>query len=346
MTVVVVTTRDKGITLPVATKTRRPKKGLGSKPRRDVYAEVTNTIVAQLEAGVGSWRKPWQAIASGPRNVASKKLYRGINALLLAVEAIEKGYTSPTWGTFNQWHQSEPSPLDPTKSRTTRTVRKGEKAATAVLWKPFEKKTTDEAGEEKLNKHLLIRAFAVFNADQVDVITYDADGTAHAAPLKLDQPAPVHTDERVAEAEAFIDATGAVIGHGGNRAYYTPALDQIQLPHFESFESANHYYGTAGHELTHWTGHETRCNRDLKGRFGDNQYGMEELIAELGSAFVCAHLSLESEPRTDHAEYLQSWINTLKADHRAIFTVAAAAQKAADFLIGSADQEEAEEVAA
>ena len=166
---------------------------------------------------------------------------------------------------------------------------------------------------------MFARGYSVFNAAQVD---------GYAAPAQPVLPEA----ERIGHAEAFFAAIGADIRHGGNRACYVPALDQIRMPPFEAFRDPVAYYATLAHEATHLTGHPSRCARDLRGRFGDEAYAAEELIAELGAAFLCADLALAPEPRPDHAAYVASWLNVLRDDKRAIFTAAAKAQQAADWM--------------
>ena len=144
--------------------------------------------------------------------------------------------------------------------------------------------------------------------------------------------------ERIAHAETFFKAIAADVRHGGNQAYYAPATDHVQMPAFQAFTDNVSYYSTLAHEHTHWTAKESRCDRQLGKRFGDHAYAAEELIAELGAAFTCAHLGLSTEPREDHAQYLASWLKVLKADSRAIFTAASKAQQACDWLIARAGE--------
>ena len=168
---------------------------------------------------------------------------------------------------------------------------------------------------------LFTRGYSVFNAGQVDGYTAKAEAET---PLL----------ERMEHAEAFFRSIGATVRHGGNQAFYSPASDHIQMPPFQAFNESVSYYSVLGHEHTHWTATAERCDRQLGKRFGDNAYAAEELIAELGAAFTCAHLGLSTEPREDHAQYIQSWLRVLKADKRAIFTAASKAQQACDWLIG------------
>src|SRR6202040_363419 len=169
-----------------------------------------------------------------------------------------------------------------------------------------------------------MKGYSVFNVEQIDGLPEIYHARAQST---LDPVA------RIDHAEKFLHATGVTINHGGNRAYYSLSTDAVQMPPFESFRDADSYYSTLCHEMTHATGHKTRLDRDFGGhRFGSNAYAQEELVAELGAAFLCADLELELEPREDHAAYIKSWLTVLQNDSRAIFTAAAHAQKAADFI--------------
>jgi len=206
-------------------------------------------------------------------------------------------------------------------------VRKGERATLAVFWKFSHDAAETDDGEKatRNGSHLLFtRGYSVFNCNQVDGYTPNVDAT-------LDGPA------RIEQADAFSGAIGATVRHGGNQAFYAPVSDHIQMPPFGAFLDAVSYYSTLAHEHTHWTATAGRCDRQLGKRFGDNAYAGEELIAELGAAFACAHLGLSTEPREDHAQYVNSWLRVLKAD-------ASKAQQAADWLIARAGH--AAEVAA
>jgi antirestriction protein ArdC len=185
---------------------------------------------------------------------------------------------------------------------------------------------TDAAGNNVEREIPFLKAYAVFNVEQIENLP------AQYVPQPEPQTDPV---KRIASAEAFIDATGATIRHGGDSAYYSPKLDIIQLPVREAFRDAESYIATKAHELTHWTAHPSRMNRDFGGqRFGDTGYAREELVAELGAAFLCADLGISPEPREDHASYLAHWIAVMKDDKRAVFAAAAHAQKVVDFLHG------------
>jgi antirestriction protein ArdC len=283
--------------------------------QRDVYARVTDQIINAIEQGVGTWRMPWHTsgrFAFSPINVTSKKPYRGINTVCLWASAESKGYESGEWGTYKQWQERGAQ------------VRKGEKSTTVVFWKfaNDSTETQDDGAEHPASSSRLIftRGYAVFNSAQVGGYTVKSEP---------DMPMP----ERIHRADAFFQGIGATVQHGGNRAYYATDSDHIQMPPFQAFGENVAYYSTLAHEHTHWTAKGERCDRQLGKRFGDNAYAAEELIAELGAAFTCAHLGLSTEPREDHAQYINSWLKVLKADKRAIFTAASKAQAAADFLI-------------
>jgi antirestriction protein ArdC len=273
--------------------------------RFDIHQHITDKIIAAIERGAGEFRLPWHRAAGNimrPVNIASKKTYRGINVLALWATAEEKAYTSGTWGTYRQWLEAGAR------------IRKGEKSTYIVFYKEITI-AADGGNSEETNTRFFARATPVFAAEQVD----------GWAPPMIDAPATVITP--IEPAEAFVTATGATITHGGSRAFYRPSTDSIQLPPREAFigtatsSPAETYYSTLLHELTHWTGHETRCNRQLGKRFGDDAYALEELVAELGAAFLCADLRITDEPRADHA-----------ADNKAIFTAASKASEAAAFL--------------
>jgi antirestriction protein ArdC len=262
---------------------------------------------------------PWHTsgqYAFSPVNVASRKPYRGINTLCLWAAAQAKGYERGEWATYQQWQERGAQ------------VRKGEKATTVVFWK-FTNDVNDSQDDSDdhttcTSRLLFTRGYSVFNAAQVDGYTPKAEP----------EPPILNCIE---QAEVFFRAIGAHVKHGGNRAYYSPDTDYIQMPPFAAFIENVSYYSTLAHEHTHWTAKPERCDRQLGKRFGDNAYAAEELIAELGAAFVCAQLGLSTEPREDHAQYIQSWLRVLKADKRAIFTAASKAQQACDWLMNRAE---------
>jgi len=292
--------------------------------RADIYQRITNRIAASIEAGAGKWQMPWHPGADGaaprlPVNAVTGKPYRGVNTVVLWATAQAEGYPSAVWATYRQWAELGAQ------------VRKGEQSSPVVFWKvngPDEGEdggtggggdTTREDGADGRRPRMFARGYSVFNAAQVD---------GWEAPALPALPEP----ERIGHAEAFFAALGADIRHGGNRACYVPSLDQVRMPPFPAFRDAVAYYATLAHEATHLTGHPSRCNRDLRGRFGEEAYAVEELIAELGAAFICADLALTPEPRPDHAAYVASWLKVLRGDKRAIFTAAAKAQAAADWM--------------
>lgn len=296
--------------------------------KRDVYASVTAQIITAIENGVGTWRMPWHTsgrFAFSPINVASKKPYRGINTVCLWAAAEAKGYERGEWATYQQWQERGAQ------------VRKGEKATLVVFWKfgNDSSESQDDSAELLAGRSRLLftRGYSVFNASQVDGYTPATD-------------TEVPMLDRIAHADAFFQGVAADLRHGGNQAFYSPATDHIQMPPFQAFREQVSYYSVLAHEQTHWTSRAGRCDRELGRRFGDNSYAAEELIAELGAAFTCAHLGLSTEPRADHAQYLASWLKVLKADTRAIFTAASKAQQATDYMIQRAEANRAVEVAA
>ena len=285
-----------------------------STEKRDVYERVTSQIINAIEEGVSNWRMPWHTsgkFAFSPVNVTSKKPYRGINTVCLWAAAQAKGYQRGEWATYQQWQERKAQ------------VRKGEKATLVVFWKFANNSAETDDGDDSPrsgSRLLFTRGYSVFNEAQVDGYT-----------PKVDTETPI--EQRIESAEVFFQRINARVIHRGNRAFYSPADDTITLPPFPAFFTPVDYYSTRAHETGHWTARADRCNRELGKRFGDNAYAMEELIAELTAAFTCAHLGLSTEPRPDHAAYMDSWLKVLKADKRAIFTAASKAQQAADFLI-------------
>jgi antirestriction protein ArdC len=281
----------------------------------DIHSRVTNKILADLENGVRTWQKPWNASHAGARITLPLRHngtpYRGVNVLLLWCEAMEKGFNSPIWMTYKQ------------ASEIGAQVRKGELGSLVVYADRFTKKETDDQGAEIEREIPFMKGYTVFNVEQIEGLPaqYVAKPQESAVPLA-----------RIENAERFFAATGATIRHGGNRAFYSPARDFVQMPPRESFKDAASYSATLAHELTHWTAHPCRLARELGKRFGNEAYAAEELIAEMGSAFLCADLGITPEVREDHAAYLASWLKVMKADSRAIFTAAAQAQRAADYL--------------
>jgi antirestriction protein ArdC len=284
-----------------------------TKQHSDIYSRVTQNIITAIEKGAGDWQMPWHQAGSGlnrPNNINTGNHYRGINILNLWVSAQAQGFSTGTWGTYKQWKEKDCQ------------VRKGEKSSLVIFYKTDEIENTD--GE--LETRYIARASYVFNADQVD---------GYEAPPAPEPENPVEILDNV---EQFIKHTSATIKHTGNSAFYRPADDSITMPEQSRFlgsktsTATEAYYSTLLHELSHWTGAKHRLDRTFGKRFGDNAYAVEELVAELGAAFLCADLGITVEPRQDHAAYLENWLTVLKADKKAIFTAASQAAKAADFL--------------
>ncbi|NHT77662.1 DUF1738 domain-containing protein [Rhizobiaceae bacterium CRRU44] len=286
--------------------------------RSDIYTRITDRIVAALEQGVRPWMKPWSVANTQGR--ISRPLrhnglpYSGMNVLLLWSEGIARGFSSPMWMTFKQALELGAA------------VRKGETGSTVVFASRFIKSESDGQGNEVDREIPFLKAYSVFNIEQIDGLP----DRYYEQPLAVLDPV-----ERIDQADRFFRNTGALIRHGGSQAYYSPVTDHIQMPPLETFRDAAGYVATLSHEATHWTAHPARVGRDLSRYAKDmSERAREELIAELGSCFLCADLGIvpELEPRPDHASYLQSWLRVLSDDRRAIFQAAAHAQRAVSFL--------------
>ena len=296
---------------------RKQKTAADRASRQDVYERVTSKIVADLENGVRTWMKPWNADHAAGRITrplrANGKAYKGINIVMLWASAVEQGFAAPIWMTYKQAQELGAQ------------VRKGSKGSLVVYANKLNREEIDEATGETVEREIpFMKGYTVFNVEQIDGLP------AHFLAPALPVSDPV---QKIDAAEAFFAATRADIRHGGNQAYYTAGEDRIQMPHFETFRDAESYYATLAHELTHWTKHDKRLARDFgRKRWGDEGYAREELVAELGSAFLAAELGLYLEPREDHAAYIGSWLRVLKEDKRAIFQAAAHAQRAVDYL--------------
>lgn len=307
-----------------------------TKSNANMYQTITDKIIAQLESGIRAWHKPW-SMSRGVAPVAGMPIrhngqpYQGINVVLLWGAAAEAGYSANTWMTYKQ------------AKDLGAFVRAGEKSATIVYANTFAKEVQDKNGETVFQKIPFLKTYAVFNVGQIENLPAHYYGTVELPPL----PA------RIDAAESFFLNVGARVKESrSNQAYYSPALDQIAMPLFAQFESPESFYSVLGHEHVHWTGHEKRCARKFGAVKGDEDYAFEELVAEIGAAFLCAHLGLTDEPRRDHADYIASWLKVLRGNNRAIFKAAAAAQKAVNFMIGQqpgitiADDEDVQEKAA
>lgn len=284
--------------------------------RFDVYRAVTDSIIKALEVGTGTSECPWHRDSANglPTNALTEKRYRGVNVVALWASATISGHASNLWATYRQWQ------------RLGAHVRRGERSSMIVFYKQQDVETEDrETGKKRTVTRLVARASRVFNADQVEGFTAPEESRPDLV-------------ERIAAVEQFVQGTRADIRHGGNSAYYSPAKDRIVMPYSTAFigtatsSSTESYYGVLLHELVHWTGASHRLARDLAPRFKQAAYAMEELVAELGAAFLCSQLKITSTPRADHAGYIASWLDVLKSDKRAIFSAASKASQAADYL--------------
>jgi antirestriction protein ArdC len=289
-------------------------------PRADIYARITDRIVADLERGVRPWVKPWSATNMTGRVTRllrhNGQPYTGINVVLLWSEAVARGFRSAMWMTFKQTVELGAH------------VRKGETGSLVDYASRFTKIETDVSGSEVEKDIPFLKAYTVFCVDQIEGLP--------AYYYEPPAPEPPHDPiARIAHADAFFANTGAVIRYGGDKVYFAPGLDIVQMPPFESFRDAPSFYATLGHECVHWAGAECRLNRDLSRYHRDrSERAREELIADLGACFLSADLGLvpELEPRPDHASYLSSWLDVLSNDRRFIFSAAAHAQRAVAYL--------------
>lgn len=296
-------------------------------PREDIYTRITNQIITALEKGVKPWTLPWNAAhAAGPITRPLRhngEPYAGINVLSLWASATERGHSAPIWMTYKQAKQLGGQ------------VRKGEKGAPVVYADTIVRAEGDEndgsisgpgTDDENVRFIPFLKSYTVFNVDQIENLP------ERYYTLATNQPNP---DQRIQNAEAYYKALGAVIQHTGLRACYIPSTDEIHIPPFEVFNDAESYYATLFHECVHWTRHESRLNRDFgRKKFGDAGYAREELVAEIGASFLCADLGITCDDREDHAAYIQSWLQVLRNDKRAVFSAAAYAQRAVTYLHG------------
>ncbi len=286
--------------------------------KTDVYTRVTDKIIADLEKGELTWRKPWNAEHLAGRIERPLRHngvpYQGINIILLWAAACAREFTAPLWMTYKQAKQLGGH------------VCKGAKGELVVYADTFTKTEQDESGKEVEQQIPFMKGYTVFNVEEIEDLPEHFYARAE----------PVNPDiERIESAERFFAATGAEIRHGGDRAYYALQPDYVQMPPFETFCDAESYYATLAHELTHWTRHPSRLDRDFgRKRWGDEGYAREELVAELGSAFLSADLGLTPETREDHAAYIGSWLEVLRSDKRFIFQAARFAQAAVEHLQG------------
>jgi len=285
--------------------------------RANLYDEITSNIIAELEEGRLPWVKPWGSSGSSaplamPKNAATGRSYSGINVLILWGAVVARGFSCQSWLTFRQ------------ALSLGGNVRKGERGTTVVYADRFvpndEKRRARETGED-VQAIPFLKRFTVFSTDQCEGLPDDL-ATA---------PPPVPEGLILPEVEALIRASGADLRLGGDKAFYAPALDYVQVPRPEAYFEPINWHRTALHELGHWSGHATRLGRDLTGSFGSKKYAQEELVAELCAAFTCATLGIT--PTVRHADYIGSWLDVLREDNRAVVRAASAASKAADYLL-------------
>lgn len=285
--------------------------------KKPIYERVTETLIAAIEAGAGKWEMPWHRSGFNlPYNALTTKPYQGMNTILLWCT----NRSSNEWATYNQW------------ATLGAQVRKGEKGTACVKW--VEIKDKKKKANPKDKKTLIPAGFTVFNAEQVD--GYEPKALASL----------VDETTKIANADAAIKKTGAIIRYAGDRACYIPSIDNIVIPPRKTFKdtktstATENFYATELHELVHWTGHKSRLDRFGKhqDRFSTDAYAFEELIADIGSAFACVRLGIVNEPRADHAQYLSSWLKILRADSKAIMTAASSAQKACNFILADEQQ--------
>ena len=294
--------------------------------RSDIHAEITAGILEQLRQGIRPWARPWDDGQKGaPEGVGlplrdNGQPYGGVNVLVLWAAAQAKGYTAPTWMTFNQ------------AKRHGGAVRKGEKGQTVVYAKTYPKRTTDPVtGDEREERVGFLRRYRVFNVEQIDGL----DARWHRSHAEI---RPINPERRRERLDTFFASLGIDIRHGGNEAYYVLAEDYIQMPPFEQFHDAEAYYTTLAHESVHWTRHADRLNRKFRGSY-QVPYAKEELVAEIGSAFLSAELGIAPAIREDHADYIGAWLRVLEDDNKAIFRAASHATKAVEWIIARGEIE-------
>jgi len=285
-----------------------------SNEKKDARDHLVDAWLADLENGVAPWAKPWKCSGpcGRPRNFESKRAYTGLNVFTLLWAATEGGFTSNEWLTFSGVKRLEAQ------------VKKGEhgtwilQPVPAHFWRTVEDPDTGEKVKERVD-YWRFKGLKVFNVEQTTI--------------ELPKPEEETEEEkaaRIQDAEAFIQAQGAKLHHGGDRAFYRPSTDSITLPPFEAFQDAASYYSTSLHEHAHWTGHESRLGRDLSGWFGNEDYAFEELVAEMASAYLCLDLGIEG--KLQHREYIGSWAKHITENRDAIFRASKLAEQAAAWM--------------
>jgi antirestriction protein ArdC len=286
------------------------------RPPRDLYQEVTDRIIAALEAGTPPWRRPWDPDKAGgpamPRNAVTGQRYRGINVLTLGISPLAFESGDPRWATYKQ-----------AETRGWQ-VRKGERGTTGCFFKRLELRdgTKADDDEDAVRRIPLLRAFTLFHASQIEGVPAYVPPTVAEAPWRAPEAA-----------ELILANSRAVVRTGGDRAFYSPSTDHIQIPPPAAFATAEAYCGVLLHEACHWTGHPSRLNRDLRTHFGSHDYAREELRAEIGQVMTCTELGIADCDFTNNAAYLATWLEKLRADRKEIFRAAADAQRIADYLL-------------
>jgi antirestriction protein ArdC len=290
--------------------------GKTSRAPRDHYQEVTNRIIAALEAGTPPWRKPWDPDKAGgpamPRNAATGHRYRGINVLTLGMSGLAFESGDPRWATYKQAEERGWQ------------VRKGERGTTGYFFRRLELRddSKPDDDEDAVRRIPLLRAFTLFHASQIQDIPPYVPPTIEEAPWRAPEAA-----------EIILANSGAVVRFGGDRAFYSPATDHIQMPPHAAFATAEKYCGVLVHEASHWTGHISRLNRDLRNSFGSHDYAREELRAEIGQVMICTEIGVSDCDFANNAAYVASWAEKLRSDRKEIFRAAADAQRIADYLL-------------
>ncbi len=289
------------------------------KTTKQIHTEVTEKIIASLQKGVAPWVRPWDSsLTDGlPTNFLTKKAYRGINTVILDMEQMAKGYERCLWLTYKQ------------AAELGGQVRKGEKSVEIYRFQVNQVERENDYGETELRRYPMLKIYWVFNVAQIDGLDLPDISKPSAKAWAEDK-----------KVEAMAKSTGAVIKHGGDRACFIPSKDEVHMPTKAQFKTKGDYYATLIHELVHWTGHKSRLDRLTWAPFGGADYAKEELVAEMGSAFLSARYKLDG--KLQHASYIQSWLKALENDHSLIFQAASKAQKACDYLLGvkfEADEE-------
>tara|TARA_R110002020_G_scaffold332157_2_gene547552 strand:+ start:2195 stop:3082 length:888 start_codon:yes stop_codon:yes gene_type:complete len=288
-----------------------------NKQPKDRYQILTNQVIELMQEHGTNWIKPWQSSAiSGHKNKFSNKLYQGTNIFCTAISAYAKGFSSNEWGTYKQWKEAGYQ------------VKKGSKGTDIVY---FDKLKIEDKDTNKDKFIPMIKGFSIFNAEQID---------GYISADKYIEPAPFNH----IKAETLVNNSQAVIKHGGSKAFYSPKFDFIQMPDKQDFKGTDttsaeeSYYSTLLHELSHWSGHEKRLDRKLVNRFGSKAYAFEELVAETSASFLSAILKVNNQPSIDNAKYLNSWLEILQTDKKAMMKAFSLAQKSADYLLYYSNQ--------